>query len=339
MSTDDVRDAVNDVIANLRHRPRRLRKSATTRSLLRRHGVTADDLIVPVFVTDGASQEVSSMPGVWRRTVIEAADHLDELAKHGAKAYLAFGVVDTRLKDAEGSVALHGDNIVCQLVRETKRRGNPMIAMTDLCFCEYTDHGHCGPVLGGQVDNDATLHGLALQAVSHAEAGADWIAPSGCMDGMVAAIRAGLDAAGHKSTAILSYAVKYAGAFYGPFRDAADSTPGHGDRKSYQMDPARGVDEAVAEALEDVAQGADLVMVKPGGPYLDVIAAVRASVDVPVVAYQTSAEYAMHKAGGAAGWVDETGVRDESLLALKRAGADLIITYHADTLLTPRSSA
>ncbi|MEM6312742.1 MAG: porphobilinogen synthase, partial [Planctomycetota bacterium] len=274
-----------------------------------------------------------SMPGVWRRTVADAADHLDELAKHGGRAYLVFGVIDASTKDADGSAALDPENVVCQLVRETKRRGNPMLAITDLCFCEYTDHGHCGPLIDGQVDNDATLHGLALQAVSHARAGADWIAPSGCMDGMIAAIRGGLDAAGHTSTAVLSYAVKFAGAFYGPFRDAADSAPSHGDRKAYQMDPARGVEEAVAEAVGDVEQGADMVMVKPAGPCLDVIAAVRAAVDVPVFAYQTSSEYAMQKAAGERGWIDEAGVREQSLQAIKRAGADAIVTYHADAVL------
>jgi porphobilinogen synthase len=324
--------AVAEVVRDLRHRGQRLRSSVAARELTRRVAVTPIDLIVPVFVTDGEKLEVPSMPGVFRQPVAAAADWLDGLAEKGVRAYLAFGVIDAARKDATGSVALDGENVVCQLLRETKRRGNPMIAITDLCLCEYTDHGHCGPLTGGRLDNDATLPLLAKQAVRHAEAGADWIAPSGCVDGMVAAIRAGLDAAGHTGTAILSYAVKYAGAFYGPFRDAADSAPSFGDRRGYQMDPARGVSEAIAEAKRDVAEGADLVMVKPAGPYLDVIAAVRAAVDVPVAAYQTSAEYAMHHAAAERGWVDLVGVRDESLLAIKRAGADAIITYHAEAV-------
>lgn len=313
-------------------RPRRLRRTDNVRRILRRASLTKADVIVPVFVTEGAKQEVASMPGVYQRPVADAADWLGELAEAGFGAYLVFGVVARDKKDAIGSEALNGDNIVCQLLRETKRRGNPMTAITDLCFCEYTDHGHCGPLRGDTVDNDATLDLLAKQAISHANAGADWIAPSGAMDGMVGAIRHGLDEAGHSDVAILSYSVKYAGAFYGPFRDAADSAPAFGDRRMYQMDPARGVEEAVREAALDVAEGADLVMVKPAGPYLDVIAAVRSAVDVPVVAYQTSAEYAMHLAAERAGWIDGDGVVQEALLAIKRAGADAIITYHADRL-------
>ena len=319
-------------------RPRRLRRTATMRRLLQRVEVRRQDLIVPVFVTDGQKREVPSMPGVFQRPVDDAADWLDGLAANGFGAFLVFGVIDRDEKDATGSPALDGDNVVCRLLREVKRRGNPMVAITDLCFCEYTDHGHCGPLVDGRVDNDATLENLARQAVSHAEAGADWIAPSGSMDGMVAAIRAGLDDAGHHETAILSYSVKYAGAFYGPFRDAADSAPGFGDRRAYQMDPARGTDEAVREALLDVDEGADLVMIKPAGAYLDIITAVRSAVRVPVVAYQTSGEYAMHVAGERAGWTDGDAVALETLLAMKRAGADLLITYHIDRLdrLLPR---
>ncbi|MEL7238300.1 MAG: porphobilinogen synthase, partial [Planctomycetota bacterium] len=318
-----------------KHRPRRLRRSETVRDLVRRVHLSKRDVIVPVFVTEGEKAEVSSMPGVFQRPVADAADWLDELADEGFGAYLVFGVVDASKKDGDGSEALSPDNIVCRLLRETKRRGNPMIAITDLCFCEYTDHGHCGPLCGEThptVDNDATLKLLGEQAVNHAEAGADWIAPSGAMDGMVGAIRSALDQRGHTDTAILSYSVKYAGAFYGPFRDAAHSAPGFGDRRSYQMDAARGTDEAVAEVLADVAEGADLTMVKPAGPYLDVIAAVRAATTLPVVAYQTSGEYAMHVAGEQAGWVDGDAVAMESLLAIKRAGADLIITYHTERL-------
>ncbi len=276
------------------------------------------------------------MPGVYQRPVEDAAAWLDSLAEQGFGAFLAFGVVDHQKKDAAGSEALNPENLVCRLLRETRRRGNPMVAVTDLCFCEYTSHGHCGPLAGtgetSAVDNDATLGLLAQQAVNHARAGADWIAPSGSMDGMVAAIRHGLDAGGFAQTAILSYAVKYASAFYGPFREAACSAPGFGDRKAYQMDPARGVAEALAEVEQDVAEGADLVMVKPAGPYLDVIRAVRERVKVPIVAYQTSAEYAMHIAAERNGWIDGDRVVLESLTSIKRAGADLVITYHAERL-------
>ena len=314
-------------------RPRRLRRSPRVRDMLSRVSLEPRHLIAPVFVDDAGRREVASMPGVFRRPVADAADWLDSLAEKGVGGFVAFGVVDARRKDARGSAALDGDNVVCRLVREVKRRGNPMTAITDLCFCEYTDHGHCGPLADGTPDNDQTLKLLAEQAVKHAEAGADWVAPSGAMDGMVAAIRRGLDDAGHESTAVLSYSVKYAGPFYGPFRDAADSAPGHGDRRGYQMDPRRGVDEAVREAELDVAEGADLVMVKPAGPFLDVLAAVRAAVRVPVVGYQTSAEYAMHVAGERAGWVDGDGVALESCLAIRRAGADAVITYHVERLL------
>ncbi len=317
-------------------RLRRLRRSQGVRRLLQRVTLSPADFIVPVFVTDGPKREVPSMPGVFQRPVEDAADWLGKLAERGLAAYLVFGVIERSRKDEVGSAALDPDNVVCRLVRETRRRGNPMLAITDLCLCEYTSHGHCGPVAGeGEtvtVDNDATLPLLARQAVNHARAGADWIAPSGCMDGMVAAIRGGLDAAGFVDTAILSYSVKYASAFYGPFRDAADSAPSFGDRRSYQMDPARGVEEAMAEVEQDLAEGADLVMVKPAGPYLDVIRAVRERVDVPVVAYQTSAEYAMHIAAERNGWIDGDRVILESLTAIRRAGADLVITYHADRL-------
>ena len=308
--------------------------------MLGRVALSTSDLIAPVFVTEGERAEVASMPGVFQRPVQDAADWLDALAAKGVPAYLAFGVIDRSRKDALGSEALQGENVVCQLLREAKRRGNPMVAITDLCFCEYTDHGHCGPLApprGETVDNDAALERLGRQAVSHARAGADWLAPSGAMDGMVGAIRAALDAAGFADRAILSYSVKYAGAFYGPFRDAADSAPAFGDRRSYQMDPRRGAAEAVREARLDVAEGADLVMVKPAGPYLDVIAAVRAAVDVPVVAYQTSAEYAMVRAAEANGWIDGDGVVRESLESLKRAGADAIITYHADRVASAQA--
>ncbi len=294
------------------------------------------DFIVPVFVTDGSADRspIAAMPGVCRMSVDVAADWLDQRATAGFGAYLVFGVIDREKKDVSGSAALDADNVVCRLLREVKRRGNPMAGITDLCFCEYTSHGHCGVMTkdGVTVDNDATVARLVQQALNHARAGADVIAPSGMMDGAVGALRRGLDATGFADLPILGYSVKYASAFYGPFREAADSSPATGDRKSYQMDSARGVDEAVLEAALDVEQGADMVMVKPAGPYLDVIRAVREAVSVPLVAYQTSGEYAMLEAAGANGWIDHDLAVLESLQSIRRAGADLTITYYAELL-------
>ncbi len=301
--------------------------------MLQRVRLRPSDLIVPVFVHDGQTVEVASMPGVFRHNIDDAADWLDKLAVRGVGGFLVFGVLPEAAKDATGTPGADGDNVVCRLVREMKRRSNPMLAITDVCLCEYTDHGHCGPLAGETVDNDAALPLLAEQAVKHAAAGADWVAPSAAMDGMVAAIRLGLDGAGHTQTAILSYSVKYAGAFYGPFRDAAASAPSFGDRRAYQMDAWRGTDEAVREAQQDVAEGADVVMIKPAGPYLDVVAAVREAVNVPTAAYQTSGEYAMHVAGGEMGWIDTDAVAFESVAAIRRAGADLVVTYHVERLL------
>jgi len=317
-------------------RPRRLRAHPQLREMLRRVAPRRRDVIVPVFVREGSGirQEVPSMPGVYQMSVDLATPWLAGRAEHGFGAYIVFGVVDRARKDARGSAALDPDNVVCRLIRETKRQSIPMAAITDLCFCEYTDHGHCGPLSGDRstVQNDQTVAALVTQAVSHARAGADVIAPSGMMDGTVGALRRGLDAAAFGDVAILSYAVKYASAFYGPFRDAVDSAPAFGDRCSYQMDPARGTDEALREVRLDVEQGADMVMVKPAGPYLDVLAAVRRAVDVPVVAYQVSGEYAMVEAAARNGWIDRERVVLESLTAIKRAGADLIITYWSELL-------
>jgi porphobilinogen synthase len=316
-------------------RPRRLRAPAL-RPLLQRVTLRRSDVIVPVFVREGAGvrQEVASMPGVFQMSVDVALPWLERRAEEGFGAYLVFGVIDRTKKDAEGSAALDENNVVCGLLREARQRQLPMAGVTDLCFCEYTSHGHCGPMSedGSTVKNDETVHRLVRQAVNHARAGAAVIAPSGMMDGTVGALRGGLDTAGFADVSILSYAVKYASAFYGPFRDAADSAPAFGDRRSYQMDPARGVDEALREALLDVEQGADLVMVKPAGPYLDVVAAVRRAVEVPVVAYQVSGEYAMLEAAARNGWLDRERAVLESLLAIKRAGADLVITYYAELL-------
>jgi porphobilinogen synthase len=317
-------------------RPRRLRLRPELRDMLQRVTLRRRDVIVPVFVCEGKGQrrEVKPMPGVFQMSVDVAGDWLAARAAEGFKSYLVFGVIDREKKDAAGSAALDESNVVCRLLRSAADRKLPMVGITDLCFCEYTDHGHCGPLSADRstVRNDETVAGLVKQAVNHAKAGAGIIAPSGMMDGTVGALRRGLDAAGFHDVSILSYAVKYASAFYGPFRDAADSAPAFGDRRSYQMDPARGVDEAILEATSDVQQGADMVMVKPAGAYLDIIAAVRRAVHVPLVAYQVSGEYAMIEAAGRNGWVDRDRVALESLLAIKRAGADLIITYYAELL-------
>src|SRR3954468_14233771 len=316
-------------------RPRRLRHPLL-RPLLQRVALRRRDVIVPVFVREGTGvrQEVSSMPGVYQMSVDVAVPWLAARAEEGFGAYLVFGVIDRTKKDAVGSAALDPENVVCRLLRETTRQGVAMASVTALGFFEYTSHGHCGPLTPDQstVENDATVRRLVQQAVNHAKAGATVIAPSGMMDGMIAGLRAGLDAAGFADVSLLSYAVKYASAFYGPFRDAADSAPAFGDRRTYQMDPPRGADEAIREALLDVEQGADMVMVKPAGPYLDVLAAVRQAVRVPVVAYQVSGEYAMLEAAARNGWLDRERAAVESLLAIKRAGADLVITYYAELL-------
>ncbi len=294
------------------------------------------DFILPVFVCpgQGVRREIGSMPGVHQMSVDVACDWLAQRAAGGFKAYLVFGVIDRAQKDDTGAAALDEDNVVCRLLREATRRKIGMLGMTDLCFCEYTSHGHCGLLSadGSTVDNDATIPRLVKQAINHARAGAEVIAPSGMMDGAVGALRAGLDAAGFPGVSIMAYSVKYASAFYGPFRDAADSAPQFGDRRTYQMDPARGVDEAITEVLLDIEQGADLVMVKPAAAYLDVLRAVRQQVRIPVAAYQVSGEYAMLEAAGQKGWIDHDRAVLESLLAIKRAGADLIITYYGELL-------
>jgi len=321
---------------NLPIRPRRLRRGAKLRQMLERVTLRRNDIIVPVFVREGTNvrHEVPSMPGVFQMSVDVATPWLARRAEEGFGAYLIFGVVDRSAKDAMGSAALDENNVVCRLLRSVRSAQIPMVGITDLCFCEYTSHGHCGPMTDDHatVKNDVTVARLVHQAVNHAKAGAEIIAPSGMMDGTVAALRQGLDSAGFTDVSILAYSVKYASAFYGPFRDAADSAPAFGDRRSYQMDPARGLDEALLEAQLDVQQGADMVMVKPAGPYLDVIAAVRRAVQVPVVAYQVSGEYATLEAAGRNGWIDRDRAVLESLIAIKRAGADLIITYYAELL-------
>ena len=304
--------------------------------MLPRVTLRRSDLIEPVFVCEGngVRREVPSMPGVFQMSIDIATSFLAERAAEGILAYLVFGVIDRSKKDAVGSAALDEENVVCRLLRSVRQQKIAMAGITDLCFCEYTSHGHCGEMTDDKstVRNDITVERLVKQAINHAKAGAGVVAPSGMMDGTVAALRSGLDQAGFADVAILSYAVKYSSAFYGPFRDAADSAPEFGDRKSYQMDPARGVEEAILEATSDVQQGADMVMVKPAGPYLDVLSAVRAAVNVPVAAYQVSGEYSMLEAAFAKNWLDRERTILESLTAIKRAGADLIITYYADRM-------
>jgi porphobilinogen synthase len=327
---------VSDDIFNLPIRPRRLRTQPQLRQMLQRVTLRRRDIIVPVFVTEGTGtrREVPSMPGVFQMSVDVALPWLEKRCEEGFLSYLVFGLIDRGKKDGLGSEAINPDNVVCRLFRAANQAKLAMAGISDLCFCEYTDHGHCGPLSadGSTVDNDRTVDQLVKQAIHHARAGAAVIAPSGMMDGTIGALRTGLDSAGFTDVSLLSYAVKYASAFYGPFRDAADCAPAFGDRRSYQMDPARGVDEAIREINLDVQQGADLVMVKPAGAYLDVIAMVRQASPVPVVAYQVSGEYAMIEAAAEKGWLDGDRARLESLLAIKRAGADLIISYYAERL-------
>jgi porphobilinogen synthase len=296
---------------------------------VREHELAAADLIQPLFVVHGArvEREIRSMPDVFQLSVDQALDQeVDRIRSLGILAVLLFGIPAS--KDELGSENFAENGIVQQALRRIRQRHPDLLLISDLCCCEYTSHGHCGVVRAGSVDNDATLEILARAAVSHARAGADIIAPSGMMDGMVAAIRAALDAAGHTDQAILSYAVKYASAFYGPFREAADSAPTFGDRRQYQMDPAN-VREALLEAALDEAEGADLLMVKPALAYLDVVRAVRERTQLPLLAYNVSGEYSMVKAAAQQGWIDEGKVVLEALTGMRRAGADAIVTYHA----------
>jgi porphobilinogen synthase len=299
------------------------------RRLVREHELAAADLIQPVFVVHGqkVEREVGAMPGVFQFSVDEKLDReVDTIRAHGIPAVLLFGI--PAAKDEAGSENYSDDGIVQRALRRLRERHPDLLLITDLCCCEYTDHGHCGVLRDGSVDNDATLEVLGRAGVSHARAGADIVAPSGMMDGMVAAIRAALDQAGHTDTAILSYAVKYASAFYGPFREAAQSAPAFGDRRQYQMDPAN-LREALLEAALDEAEGADFLMVKPALAYLDVVRAVRERTQLPLVAYNVSGEYAMVKAAARHGWIDECRVVLEALTGMRRAGADAIISYHA----------
>ncbi|MFP6665325.1 MAG: porphobilinogen synthase [Deltaproteobacteria bacterium] len=309
-------------------RPRRLRRTARLREVVRETRLHPSQLVLPLFVVpgEGVANEVKSMPGVRQWSVDRVAEEAGRAFEAGVRSVILFGIPEA--KDAIGSDAWRDDGIVQQALRELRRQIPELLLITDVCLCEYTDHGHCGVLKGDEVLNDPTLELLAKEAVSHARAGADIVAPSDMMDGRVAAIRDALDESGAEDIPILSYAVKYASGFYGPFRDAADSAPSHGDRRGYQMDPANGR-EAMRELALDLDEGADMVMVKPAGPNLDIIAEVRAACDVPVAAYQVSGEYAMIKAAAERGWLDEARVREESLVAIRRAGADLILTYFA----------
>jgi porphobilinogen synthase len=309
-------------------RPRRLRRREALRKMVRETHLRREDLIYPMFVAPGRGvrQEVASMPGVSRLSPDLLVEEAREVAGLGIPALLLFGL--PQKKDDTGSEAASPKGTVQQAVRQLKKAVPDLLIITDVCLCGYTSHGHCGLLHQGEVDNDATLEVLAQIAVSHGEAGADIVAPSDMMDGRVGAIREALDERGLEMTPILSYAVKYASSFYGPFREAAESAPAFGDRRGYQMDPAN-AREALREAALDVEEGADILMVKPAMPYLDIIAQLAGEFDLPLAAYQVSGEYAMLKAAAQMGWLDEEAVMLESLTAIKRAGADLILTYFA----------
>ena len=309
-------------------RMRRLRTTSTLRAMIRETQLSPADFIYPLFVVHGRDvhEPIQSMPGVFHMSVDVLADEAREIARLGIPAVVLFGLPAT--KDTVGSENFASDGIVQQAIKAIKDAQPEMIVITDVCMCEYTDHGHCGIVREGQIVNDETLEILQKVVVSHAVAGADVVAPSGMMDGMVGAIRKALDAEAFADVSILSYAVKYASSFYGPFRDAAQSPPQFGDRHSYQMDPAN-AREALREAQLDVDEGADMLMVKPAMPYLDIVRRVRERFDLPLAAYNVSGEYSMVKAAAANGWLDERKVVLELLTGIKRAGADMILTYHA----------
>jgi len=309
-------------------RPRRLRRTPTIRRMVKETCIRVDDLIFPIFVKHGKGERkpIPSMVGHYQLSVDELVKEAEEVWSLGIPGIILFGL--PRVKDKLGSEAYARDGIVQKAVAAVKERVPELVVLTDVCLCQYTDHGHCGIIEDGRIDNDATLDILSRVAISHAEAGADFVSPSDMMDGRVRAIRGTLERDGFKDTGILSYAVKYASSFYGPFREAADSKPQFGDRKSYQMDPAN-AREAIKEALLDIEEGADIIMVKPALPYLDIIHQVRARIHLPVAAYNVSGEYAMVKAADQRGWIDGEEVMMEMLLSIKRAGADLILTYFA----------
>ncbi|HET7374189.1 MAG TPA: porphobilinogen synthase [Gemmatimonadaceae bacterium] len=310
------------------YRPRRLRRTAKLRRLVREAWLAPSQLVLPLFVRSGTGvrQPVESMTGVFQTSVDELVRDAKSAAALGVGGVLLFGIPDR--KDAVGSEAWNDEAPVQQAVRALKSDVPELVVITDVCLCEYTEHGHCGIIRDGDVDNDATLEALAREAVSHAKAGADIVAPSDMMDGRVRAIRTALDENGLSGTPILSYAAKFAGPFYGPFRDAAESTPQFGDRRTYQMDSAN-ADEAMREVWLDIEEGADMVMVKPAGPFLDIVHRVKSETGYPVAAYQVSGEFAMIQAAADRGWIDRERVMMDSLLGIRRAGADVIITYFA----------
>lgn len=311
---------------------RRLRSNPHIRDMVRETTLRKEQLIYPLFIEEGKGirNEISSMPGVYRNSLDEINQELDQLLELGIKSVLLFGIPEN--KDAEGSESWNDEGIIQQATRQIKKSHSELHLISDVCFCEYTDHGHCGVLNNDTVDNDITLENTVKQVLSHANAGVDMVAPSGMMDNVVGAIRMGLDDNNYDRIPIMSYSAKYASAFYGPFREAADSTPSFGDRKTYQMDPANR-DEALREVSRDVEQGADIIMVKPAMAYLDIIRDVKNHFNVPLAAYNVSGEYAMIKSAGAKGWIDEQKVMMESMTAISRAGADIIITYFAKDIV------
>lgn len=310
------------------YRPRRLRRNEAFRSLIRETSISAGQLVYPLFIVPGKNirNEVTSMPGVHQISIDQLAGEADELLQLGVNSVILFGIPEK--KDGVGSGAHAKDGIVQRAIKELKNKAPELLVITDVCLCEYTDHGHCGFLVNNEVENDTTLEILAKTALSHAQAGADIVAPSDMMDGRVAEIRATLDENNFEMIPIMSYAVKYASAFYGPFRDAAESTPQFGDRRGYQMDPANSR-EALREATLDVDEGADILMVKPALAYLDIISRLKEEFDLPLAAYQVSGEFAMIKAAEQNGWIDGGRVMEETLLSIRRAGADILITYFA----------
>ncbi|MDB4979268.1 MAG: Porphobilinogen synthase [Myxococcales bacterium] len=309
-------------------RPRRLRRTPALRRLVRETTLSPDNFIFPLFVRPGKGvrEEISSLPGQFHFSVDMLAREAEEIAKLGIPGVILFGLPEK--KDEVGSEAWHNEGVVQRAIRALKKAVPDLLVAVDACFCEYTTHGHCGVMTKGELDNDASLENLSRAALSYARAGADIVAPSGMLDGFVGFLREGLDEENFDSVAILSYAAKYASAYYGPFRAAADSTPAFGDRHGYQMDPAN-VREAMREVALDVEEGADIVMVKPALAYLDVISEVRNEFDLPVAAYNVSGEYAMLKAAAEKGWIDHDRAMLETLVSIRRAGADMILTYHA----------
>ncbi|VAX17904.1 Porphobilinogen synthase [hydrothermal vent metagenome] len=309
-------------------RLRRLRHNPIVRDMIRETHLRKSDLIYPLFVAPGSSvkNEVHSMPGVFQMSIDVLVEECKEIVSLGIPAIILFGIPEH--KDDVGSEAYDDNGIIQRAVRAIKKEVKDLVVITDVCLCEYTSHGHCGLLRDGEILNDETVELLVKEAVSHAKAGADMIAPSDMMDGRVAAIRQGLDENSFSKIPIMSYAVKYSSGYYGPFRDAADSAPSFGDRRSHQMDEANS-DEAIREAESDILEGADIIMVKPAGPYMDIIRRIKDEFNIPLAAYQVSGEYSMIKAGGKLDWIDEQRVMLESLLGIKRAGADMILTYFA----------